>query len=338
MATIVKKILLILLPLIVMLAVYLAFDPFEVVYRYKSHYNDPRINYNWDYNQTETLIRNYADRKYDSFIFGSSRSIAFLTEDWSRFIGSSRTLHFAAMNESLYGVHRKVLFLSKERMPIRNALVILDTQLMSMYANSTGHLFIKHPEVSGESPLTFHLTFFRAFMDIPYFIGYLDYKLTGKVRPVFQKKFGESLRYDPVTGDKIQDKLEKSIAENSEKYYKERSSVFYPRDVSKPVHAAPVLQDIQVGMLREMRKVFDDNRTDYRIVISPNYDQKYLSRVDLARLQEIFGADRVYDYSGINRFTRDIHNYYEDSHYRPLVARQILAEIYGGQGGGGDGR
>jgi hypothetical protein len=337
MAKLFKKIILILLPLIVMSAAYLAFDPFEVIYTYKRHYNDPRINYNWDYNQTETLIRNYADRKYDSFIFGSSRSIAFITSDWRRFIDSPRILHFAAMNESLYGIHRKFVFLSKNHMPIRNALIILDAQLMSMPLNSTGLLFIKHPKVSGESPMTFHLTFFRSFIEMPFFIGYLDYKLTGKVRPPFRKMLGESLQYDPVTGDKLNAKLEKSIAESQEKYYKNMSSVFYQRDFSKH-YAAPVLQSIQLAYLKDIGKILAENRTDYRIVISPNYDQSYLSREDLARLREIFGTDRVYDYSGVNRFTRDKHNYYENSHYRPLVARQILAELYAGTGGGGDGR
>ncbi len=337
MAMLFKKILLILLPLFIMLAVYLAFDPFEVIYTYKHHYNDPRVNYNWDYNQTETLIQNYTDRKYDSFIFGNSRSIAFFTSDWCRFIDSPRILHYAAMNESLYGIHRKFLFLSRRHMPIRNALIILDAQLMSMPFNSSGLLFIKHPKISGENPLDFHLTFFRSFIEMPFFIGYLDYKLTGKVRQPFTKMLGECLQYDPVSGDKFNAKLEKSIAENREKYYKNLSSVFYPRDLSKH-YTAPVIQKIQLAYLKDIGKILAENRTDYRIVISPNYDQQYLSREDLACLREIFGTSRVYDYSGINRFTQDKHNYYENSHYRPVVARQILAEIYAGTGGDGDGR
>lgn len=337
MTIIAKKILLILLPLIVILAVYLAFDPFEVVYSYKSHYNDPRINYNWDFNQTETLLQNQAERCYDSFIFGNSRSAAFITSDWSKFTGSSSTLHFAAMNESLYGIHRKFVLLSKEKVPLKNALVILDSQLLSMASNSSGHLFIKHPLLSGESPLSFQLTFFRAFMEIPYFIAYVDYKMTGKVRPAFQKKFSEGIRYAPVTGDKFQDRLEKLIAENSEKYYKDRSAVFYRRNFLKQESSAPVIKPLQLKLLAEMKKIFDDNRTDYRIVVGPNYDQKQLGRNDLSCLKDIFGAERVFDYSGVNPLTGDIHNYYEDSHYRPLVARQIMEGIYDVKGGS-DGR
>ena len=323
-----RKIILLLLPLIVMLAVYLAFDPFEVVYSYRSHYNDTMINYNWDYNQTETLLRNYSVRRYDSFIFGNSRSSAFITRDWRRFADSSGMLHFAAMNESLYGIHRKVLLLSKEHMPVRNALVILDTQVLSATVNSTGHLFIKHPKVSGENSLVFHLTFFREFMDIPFFIGYLDYKLTGKVRPLFRSRFSERITYDPVTGDKNLVDREKMIEESPERYYDDKRSVFYPRDLSKEQYSSPVIKEIQIRYLQDIKNVFTENRTDYRIVISPLYDMKRLHPADLATLKEIFGSSRVFDYSGNNCFTRDVHNYYDGSHFRPRVGREIMGQIY----------
>lgn len=335
MVTLLKKIILILLPLLVMLSAYLLFDPFEVVYRYRAHYNDPRIPCNWDYNQVETLIRNYAERRYDSFIFGSSRSTAFSTRDWLPYIPDGRPLHFAALNESIYGIHRKVLFLSREKLPIRNALIVLDTQLLSQVTNSSGLLYLKHPKISGESPLSFQLTCFRSFIDIPFLAGYLDYRATGRVRPLFSGSFVEGGGYDPATGDKFLPDKEKAIEETPEAYYKQRVSLFFPRDFTKQGSSPPVLGGIQRTMLREMRGVFDRFGTDYRIVISPNYDLKRLNPEDLTLLRGIFGKERVYDYSGINRFTRDLHNYYETSHYRPRVGREIMREIYAGAAAGG---
>jgi hypothetical protein len=46
-------------------------------------------------------------------------------------------------------------------------------------------------------------------------------------------------------------------------------------------------------------------------------------------LRRIFGAARVFDYSGVNRITADKHNYYEESHFRPQAGREILKDIYG---------
>jgi hypothetical protein len=45
-------------------------------------------------------------------------------------------------------------------------------------------------------------------------------------------------------------------------------------------------------------------------------------------LSGIFGTERVFDFSGVNEFTTDFRNYYEESHYRPQVAREILKRIY----------
>jgi hypothetical protein len=45
-------------------------------------------------------------------------------------------------------------------------------------------------------------------------------------------------------------------------------------------------------------------------------------------LQTIFGANTIYDYSGINNYTNKVENYYETSHYRPHVGEAIMSEIY----------
>ena len=46
------------------------------------------------------------------------------------------------------------------------------------------------------------------------------------------------------------------------------------------------------------------------------------------RLAAQYGAENVYDFSGINEFTEDYHNYYEAGHYRPLLGNKLLERIY----------
>jgi hypothetical protein len=329
MANVIKKILLILLPLICMLAVYLAFDPFEVIYSYKTHYNDPKISYNWDVNQTNTLIRNYDYYHYDSFILGNSRSKAFLTGDWKEHINVKNVFHYAALAETLFGVNKKIRFMDSHKIHMEHCLLVLDTSLLAGTMNSTGHMFIKHPAISGESPADFHLTFFRAFMDPAFLFPYLDYKITGRLRPIFKKKFvtGE-LHYGQVTGDLILVGQDRLIHENETKYYADSASIFYPRDFTIEKFSPPVIKEAQLRLLREIKQIFTAQKTNYKVIITPNYDMNYLDRGDIEWLREIFGNNNVYDFSGINTYTRDIHNYYENSHFRPFVGKQILDEIY----------
>ena len=311
-----------------MLSLYLAFDPFEVVFPSRIHFRDPVVPANWDVNAVETLLRNYDTRQYDSFIFGNSRSMAYLCSDWVRHIDSPRTLHMAAAQEGIYGIHAKITFLSRRGIPIRNALLVLDPWTLSLTATTPGLLYIKHPKTTGESLLTFHETFFRSFIEPKFLAGYLDYRATGRVRPCFRELFVEGLTVDRVTGDKRFLGKERAIEETPDLYYKNLAAVFYPRDLVALRYAAPAIGAVQAAYLQEIRKIFDANRTDYRVVINPTYDALKLDPGDLARLREIFGVSRVHDYSGINRFTRDLHNYYENSHFRIRVGREIMDEIY----------
>ena len=49
---------------------------------------------------------------------------------------------------------------------------------------------------------------------------------------------------------------------------------------------------------------------------------------EVEQLKELFGAENVYDFSGINKYTNNIRNYYEGAHYRPCLGRQLLDSIY----------
>ncbi len=328
MTIVLKKMILILMPLLIMLAVYLACDPFEVIHTYRTHYNDPRVNYNWDYNQTDTLIRNYDRYRYDSFIFGNSRSKAFFTGDWKGHIKGQKPFHYAALAETLYGVEKKIEFIDRRKIHMEDCLLVFDASLLAVTWNSTGHMFVKHPAISGESWTDFHLTFFRAFIDPAFFFTYLSHRLGGNTLQAGGKLLvSDAMRYDPVTGDLVQTERDRLIRANGAKYFA-NLAVFYPRDFTVKRYSPPVLRGPQLALLREIKRILTAQKTHYKVVITPNYDLNYLDRGDLERLQEIFGKDNVYDYSGINEYTRDIHNYYENSHFRPDVARRIMEEIY----------
>jgi hypothetical protein len=110
-------------------------------------------------------------------------------------------------------------------------------------------------------------------------------------------------------------------------YFKAKGEVFYERSENQ-IYSKPTIFKEQIDLLNEIKEVFSKQHTDYKIIISPLYDQKKIAPSDLIELQRIFGKDRVYDFSGINKYTIDFTNFYEPSHYRPIVASQILDSIY----------
>ena len=81
-------------------------------------------------------------------------------------------------------------------------------------------------------------------------------------------------------------------------------------------------------VLDKIMEMLHRHGTSVRIIISPDYDQKELHPDDREILQNIFGEENVYDFSGINEFTKDYHNYYEAGHYRPLLGNKLLERVY----------
>ena len=80
-----------------------------------------------------------------------------------------------------------------------------------------------------------------------------------------------------------------------------------------------------------MQRTFAKHRTRLRVIVSPLFGQVSLADADRRELEHIFGRDRVFDHSGVNRFTADSRNFYEESHYRPHVARELLELAYAGR-------
>ena len=318
-----------LLPLWMVLAVYLRYDPFEVVYPRDRYYSDPRIAYNRESQSTNIFLANHGKVGYDSFIFGSSRSLAFLCRDWEQYLDSRGTYHFDASGETLLGIYRKVRFLENRGVVFRNGLLVLDAETLEKTNAGKGIVFIPHPKVSGGSYLDYHLTFLRVFVVPKFFIGYLDYKANGHVRPRFRDTFDmRDFQHDPITNDLFFISDEKEIREGPERYYTRRKGTFYKREGGKTAPSPPVIGETQRRSLQEIQKALSRSGGEGAVVISPLYDQKLLNRQDLVVLEEIFGKENVHDFSGVNRYTRDEHNYYEASHYRHAVARRIMREIY----------
>jgi hypothetical protein len=314
------------------LFVYISFDPFKVIWHYDRFVENNAKAYivlNQDYVSTKTFDNNYEKYLYNSFIFGNSRSIFYQISDWKNHIGQkSSAFHFDASVEALYSLHKKIVYIDSKKAKIDNVLLVIDNTLLKKDKPNTGPLFEISPQLEhNENLLSFHFTYFKAFTAPKFFIPVIYYKLTNNVLPIMKNALDYRQRiYDPITNETQFEALEKMIDDG--KYYtKEKLSVFYERGTVQ-LYAEPSIFSTQKLMLIEIHDIFLKHHTNYKIIISPLYNQVKLNQNDLQYLNKLFGEKNVFDYSGINNFTKDYTNYYEASHYRPHVTRKILEEIY----------
>jgi len=337
MTKLILKLLLATFPILLVLGIYFINDPFKVLYHYSSYFPTDGIQYvvlNKDYVSTETLLNNYPQHHYDSYIFGNSRSMYYHVDEWEKHIDSKNCIHFDASGETLYGIERKFQFLRDHNMPIRNALIVMDESVCATTTNTgEAHLFKKHPFLSGQKPLDFQEECLKAFFDVDFLTAYVSLLFTHKV----SKKAAEHLlldnvrqHYDTSINEISFPAYDSIIAKDRDAFYAPRDSVFYKRDTVQK-YAYQAIGPEQLKLFNNIKRILDENHTTYRIVINPLYDQVKFNEADLQMLYSIFGRKNVFDFSGINEITSDKYNYYEASHYRPFVANRIMDSIYSAQ-------
>ena len=326
-----KAILLFTSPLWLVIASYFVLDPFRVLYHYEDITKGSPVCLNKDYATAQMYLQQRASHHYDSFLFGSSRTLAYRLNDWKQHLPPGATPFILdGFEETLYGIDKKVLFLDRVGDSIKNALVIVcPEQTFSAYKNTDRHLTIKHPAFSGESWLTFHFICLKAYLSDLFFVKIIDYSLFHKMRPYLKKVLvGSSNQFDPATGERDM-LIEARIQADPDNYYGRRQFFFYDRSKRDTSPLPRSIGPEHLAALKEIKTVFDRHGTHYELVISPLYDQRAIDPGDLATLREVFGAAHVHDYSGKNAITEDQRNYIERSHYRAHVGRRIMDEIYG---------
>jgi hypothetical protein len=320
-----------LLVVIIFLFAYIFFDPFKVIWNYKSFVENNAKAYivlNQDYVSTKTFDNNHKKYLYNSFIFGNSRSIFYQISDWKSHIGHKNSgFHFDASSEALYALHKKILYVDSKKAKIDNVLLILDNDLLKRDKPNNGPLFEISPQLeNNKNFLSFHFTYFKAFTLPSFFIPIIYFKLTNNVPPFMKSALDFRQRsVDPITNE-LQFRIFEKMIQDGKYYTKEKLALFYER-VSVKVSSQSIFST-QKLMLKDINNVFLKHHTNYKIIISPLYDQIKLNQNDIQYLKRLFGEKNVFDYSGVNNFTRDFTNFYETSHYRPHVSRKILSEIY----------
>ena len=315
-------------PMVLLTLGYFVNDPFKVLKKY-NNYSNLYVIPNRDYISTEMFIKNEPKYHYNSFIFGSSRTVAFQPDKWKTYLPENAApFMFDASGESVYGIYSKLKFLDSLHYKIDNALLIICRDVI--FANSSnhkGHLFIKHPITSNESSSSFQLDFFKAYLNPVFLFNFYFYKLSGSYKP-FMKGYIEDRKIliDTITNEVQITDQENEIQNYPDAYYNKRKSIFYERKTERTDSVAR-LKIPHLFMLKEIKRILDKNATHYKVVISPLYEQMKFNPDDKKIIYDIFG-EALYDFSGKNYFTDSLNHFYESSHFRPIIGDSIMSIIY----------
>lgn len=317
-------------PIFVLAVVYVITDPFKTLRPFSFQYFDET---NRDYISSELFLKKNPIYHYNSFIFGSSRCCGFNTYHWKHYLplGASQYL-FQAWGETLSGIEQKIDYLDKNGNSIDNAIVLFDIPGSFVKIQLPKEvLAIKHYRFSGQSKLAFQACLFKGFAQRPS-------KWCSSIKQYFNPSIkvfpADTISNDWEVGNRnadisIQppkDSLMLCSAKTRAVFFKEIEN----KTDSDLVENAPQITSAFYGQMNHIKEIFDKHHTDYRIIISPAYCYNHprINAEDLKIIQNIFGQDKVFDYSGKNDITMDYNNFSDPNHFGLSVGWQIIEDIY----------
>lgn len=310
-------------PIILIFSLYVCLDPCHVIWDF-GKYPDFKAK-NAAFNSYKLLT--FQDSiPYNSFIVGSSRSENWPWEEWEKYLDSTAmAFHLNQSADGIYRAHERLQYVYANVEKVENVLLIVDHAFLQETTPLDDIQFRNPWQMKKRNDyFTFQLAALKHFFSKE---GLKEYFRLGEDYKFILPSYTDE-RSEPHYIGK-----EWAIECNPQYYYshlaRQHTDLYkFPLRDSVEHIGEPVLMEENVRILSEIHQLFIDGNTDYKIVVSPLYDQIKLNQQDKEQLDSIFGKNNVFDFSGINEFTKDSLNYYEASHYRPLVAKRLLEIIY----------
>lgn len=317
------------IPLILLAGIYVWTDPFRCVHPFDINDVDAT---NREYLSTELFLRNNPTYHYNSFIFSSSRGGGMNTYQWKQYLPEgAQPFLFQAWAESLTGIELKLQYLNDNNVPIDNALLLFDIPGTFNHIQLPHEaLSMKHYLFTGGSRFSYNAWQFANFIQKPsLWVSSVKDRLRNK-RVAYES--------DLITNDWERDNQyqytelppQDSLKHCSEMTRKTFLSKWEHSD--KKVEVSKPLIDVRFeAQLRHIKAILEANNTDYHIIITPApcYTNSAINPEDLANLRDMFGAERVHDYTGKNEITEDYNNFSDPGHFGLRVGYMIINDIYG---------
>lgn len=322
------------LPVILVVGLYLIRDPFHVIRPYHGSNHEQgdsvQLTVNTGYISTESFKFYEPSQHFDSFIFGSSLSGYYRIQDWSKHLpADAKPFHFNASRETLVGILNKLNYLSSKGVPVKNALIVMEDEMLKRLPLDHDVLFVQHPETTSQvSWWQFHQLYFNAFRH-PELVAFTIWPSAATTRLVLDKGYATTDIPDRI------DAINEGYYGWADSIIEVNPAAFFTPDhiarYSQPMTLMPCPDKITPAveaLLGNIASIFLAQGTEYQIIIPPHYAWEPISSHDLYKLEQIFGQRRVHDYSHDPEMGVDLHYYYDDGHLIAKSCARLMDSAY----------
>lgn len=309
------------MPLIVCTCFFIGDDPFGIFYK-----DDSLAERSDDVVKVRQYLK--SDKKSTSFIFGNSRTHAFLEKDWQEYIGNEKIYHFSAPGESVLNIKKKIELILKHQQ-IKNVLILIDAGILentnNQHKSYKGPVYEHSPLTSNVSYFGFYSNYIQYYFEDYFFLKHIYYKLTASYKKEWMKTaFKDS---SEETNKKLQSFRYETLADSLlETNFNEYKRIFNP-DYSTLVRKQTSIHFEDSLYLIEIKRELESHDINYKIIIPPDFQGAKVTSKIYHTLYSIMG-DNLYDFTGINKITTDSTLNYENLHFTSKAGKVILDSIY----------
>ena len=299
-----------------------------MVLRHYKNYDKSYIYPNEHYVCWQTYLNNRKLYNFNSFIMGNSCTMGFHCFDWEKYLDKKdKAFRLFGNSESLLNVDKKLHALERFHAPIRHILLIADDHLLADEVENYGVYTVLPPDISDIGEFNFQMIFLQSFFSPKYLFPYCEYNISHHFSLSMKAIINHYGRIrNPLNCDAI-NPHEKEIRQEGFNYWKIHQQEFPPHNGTLEEHKS-VISKKEIVILNDIKTLCLRNHADIKVVISPAYIEKKLNYKDLSILQHIYGKQNVFDFSGRNSYSQNIHNFYDQVHFRPELGMQLLNRIY----------
>jgi hypothetical protein len=306
------------LPLLISITIFIIGDPFSVIYR-----TDGIAEKSDDVLKVKEYLGD--PNTYNSFVFGNSRGEAFTELNWKRHIGEGNKLFlFNAPGEALLNISKKIELIKKNGGKLDHAIVIVDDGILENTDNEKkfyrGPVYNHHPKTSYVSYLDFYFNYVKYYFNDLFFAKYISYLVTKKYQNWMQTAFK-----DPKPGSTCDIDRETVINTDFAEYKKlfspDYSNSFNPQKVTKKI------DERDLEHLRKIKALLTEGKADFSVILPPDFHRQKVQPEVLRELRNIF-QERLFDFTGVNKFTLDSTLHYENLHFTKKAAAMMLDSVY----------
>ena len=322
-----------LLPVFAFVALYLCLDPFRVVYRYDGVSVQPGDTLERIPNKRFVALEGFKHynptEHFDSFIFGSSLSSNYTAAAWKKYLPDSASVyHFTVGAQTLTGIRDELQYLINHGVKVRHALLVMEEEMYRRPKRYEEMPFLPHPEVSPEmSWLHFHRVHFNALRDPDMLLYNLWPTEEVANRLLADAKINKTpCARNEVMNEDYSTALDTMVINHPDEFFADVPWLvnMIPNPDPQPLSIGPEAE----ALLRDIRRLLDENHVDYIVIVPPRYRVMGLSGIDHVVLCEIMGKDHVFDYSCDNELMNDLQSYYDGMHMLTHRCTELIDRAY----------